>query len=76
VVGVTIAVTPRYAGLFAAFGSKLGFVSPVLWENPKAFHDITIGENGLYSAAPGPDACSGLGSPIGSSLAKIFVLPK
>jgi len=40
------------------------------------FHDITIGENGLYSAAPGPDACSGLGSPIGSSLAKIFVMPK
>ena len=76
VVGGTSAVAPLYAGLFAAFGSKLGFVSPVLWENPKAFHDITIGENGLYSAAPGPDACSGLGSPIGSSLAKIFVLPK
>jgi len=41
-----------------------------------AFHVITTGENGLYSAAPGPDARSGLRSPIGTSLAKIFVMPK
>ncbi len=34
VVGGTSAVAPLYAGLFAAFGSKLGFVSPVLWKNP------------------------------------------
>jgi len=50
-------------------GASIGSGSTIL-------SNITIGENGLYSAAPGPDACSGLGSPIGSSLAKIFVLPK
>jgi kumamolisin len=72
VVGGTSAVAPLYAGLFAAFGSKLGFVTPNLWQNPKAFHDITVGNNGFYSAAPGPDPCSGLGSPVGNLLAAIF----
>jgi kumamolisin len=76
VVGGTSAVAPLYAGLFAAFGNKLGFVTPTLWKNPKAFHDITVGENGLYSAGPGPDPCSGLGAPIGTSIAALFNLPK
>ncbi|HEY1742992.1 MAG TPA: peptidase S53, partial [Granulicella sp.] len=31
----------------------------------KAFHDITQGNNGAFSAGPGWDACTGLGSPIG-----------
>jgi kumamolisin len=72
VVGGTSAVAPLFAGLFASFGKKLGFVTPKLWANPKAFNDITSGSNGLYSAGPGPDACSGLGSPIGSSIAGLF----
>jgi kumamolisin len=76
VVGGTSAVAPLYAGLFAAFGKKLGFVTPTLWQNPQAFHDITVGNNGFYSAAVGPDPCSGLGSPDGASLAALFVLPK
>ncbi|MGH7691061.1 MAG: S53 family peptidase, partial [Gemmatimonadaceae bacterium] len=46
VVGGTSAVAPLYAGLFAAFGTKLGFVTPALWENQKAFDDITQGGNG------------------------------
>jgi kumamolisin len=72
VVGGTSAVAPLYAGLFAAFGTKLGFVTPTLWKNQKAFQDITSGGNGFYSAAVGPDACSGIGSPIGSSIAALF----
>jgi len=34
-----------------------------------SFHDITQGDNGSYSAAPGWDPCSGLGSPDGTALA-------
>ncbi len=72
VVGGTSAVAPLYAGLFAAFGIKLGFVTPTLWQNPQAFHDITSGDNGFFSAASGPDACSGLGSPIGTAIAALI----
>jgi kumamolisin len=72
VVGGTSAVAPLYAGLFAAFGTKLGFVTPTLWKNQKAFNDITVGSNGFYSAAVGPDPCSGIGSPIGASIAMLF----
>ncbi len=73
VVGGTSAVAPLYAGLFASFGRKLGFVTPMLWQNPSAFHDITAGSNGMYSATPGPDPCSGLGAPVGSKIAALFV---
>lgn len=72
IVGGTSAVAPLYAGLFAAFGTHLGFVTPTLWQNQSAFNDITQGSNGFYSAAPGPDPCSGIGSPIGTKIAGIF----
>ena len=72
VVGGTSAVAPLYAGLFAAFGTRLGFVTPTVWKNQQAFHDITVGDNGFYSAGPGPDPCSGVGAPIGSSIAALF----
>jgi kumamolisin len=72
VVGGTSAVAPLYAGLFAAFGTKLGFVTPILWKNQKAFNDITVGSNGFYNAAVGPDPCSGMGSPIGSRIAALI----
>ena len=73
VVGGTSAVAPLYAGLFAAFGNNLGFITPTLYKNPVAFTDITSGGNGYYSAAPGPDPCSGLGVPIGNKLAPLFI---
>jgi kumamolisin len=73
VIGGTSAVAPLYAGLFASFGTKLGFVTPKLWQNQGAFNDITEGSNGMYDAAPGPDACSGIGSPIGTRIAALFV---
>ena len=72
VVGGTSAVAPLFAGLFAAFGRKLGFVTPSLYQNPSDFNDITSGGNGYYNAAPGPDPCTGLGSPNGSKLAGLF----
>lgn len=73
VVGGTSAVAPLYAGLFAAFGKKLGFVTPTLYKNPAGFLDITSGGNGYYSAGPGPDPCTGLGAPIGNKLAPMFL---
>jgi kumamolisin len=72
VVGGTSAVAPLYAGLFAAFGTKLGFVTPTLWKNQSDFNDITVGGNGFYNAEPGPDPCSGIGSPIGTRIAALF----
>ena len=72
-VGGTSAVAPLYAGLFAALGTKLGFVTPTLWQNQGAFTDITQGDNGMYSAAVGPDPCSGIGAPIGTKIATLFV---
>ena len=73
VVGGTSAVAPLYAGLFASFGTRLGFVTPRLWQNQGAFTDITQGNNGMYSAGPGPDPCSGIGVPIGTKIAALFV---
>ena len=68
IVGCTSAVAPLYAGLFASFGTKLGFVTPELYVNNVCFNDITEGNNGAFRAAVGPDPCTGLGSPIGASL--------
>ncbi len=74
VVGGTSAVAPLWAGLIALLNQKLG--RPLGFLNPKiypllgsaAFHDITQGNNGAYSAGPGWDPCTGLGSPVGNSL--------
>jgi kumamolisin len=71
-IGGTSAVAPLYAGLFASFGTKLGFVTPTLWSNQTDFNDITVGSNGFYSAGPGPDPCSGIGSAIGAQLATLL----
>jgi kumamolisin len=71
-IGGTSAVAPLYAGLFASFGQKLGFVTPTLWQHPEAFTDITQGSNGDFSASPGPDPCTGLGVPDGTALAGLL----
>ena len=71
-VGGTSAVAPLYAGLFAALGKGLGFISPTLWKNQTAFNDIVQGDNGYYRASVGPDPCTGIGSPIGSRIANLF----
>jgi kumamolisin len=73
VVGGTSAVAPLWAALIAILnqqlGKKVGFINPLLYSlGPTLFHDIVEGNNGAYSAGPGWDACTGLGSPIGSAI--------
>jgi subtilase family serine protease len=45
--------------------NSLGLLGPVLYplHGTSAFTDITIGTNGAYSAGPGYDLCTGIGSP-------------
>jgi subtilase family serine protease len=76
VVGGTSAVAPLYAGLFASFGRKLGFVAHDLWSNPICFQDITSGDNGAFPARQGPDPCTGLGVPIGTRIAALLTRSK
>jgi len=78
VVGGTSAVAPLWAALISrlaqATGTRFGLIQPALYAgvSPGAdapgFHDITSGNNGAYSAGPGWDACTGLGSPDGTAL--------
>jgi kumamolisin len=73
VVGGTSAVAPLWAALIAMInqmkGTPVGFVNPSLYGDEADFHDITQGNNGAYSAGPGWDACTGLGSPNGEEIA-------
>lgn len=71
-VGGTSAVAPLYAGLFAACGKKLGRIGPKLWKQHLLFNDISGGDNGMFRARIGPDACTGLGSPIAFKLAQFL----
>jgi len=81
IVGGTSAVAPLWAGLIACINQKLGtavgFLNPMLYgqvAKANALHDITNGNNditgkiGGYSAGPGWDACTGLGSPNGTAI--------
>jgi kumamolisin len=72
VVGGTSAVAPLWAGLLAlinqAVGKNMGYVNSLLYSAKATFNDITSGSNGTYSAGPGWDACTGLGSPDGTAL--------
>jgi kumamolisin len=76
VVGGTSAAAPLWAGLAAACGVKLGKVNyrPVsnLYLSPAAFTDIVSGTNGAYNAGPGPDPCTGMGSPLGAAVATML----
>jgi kumamolisin len=73
-VGGTSAVAPLWAGLIAlinqSLGQPVGFLQPRLYQASAAsgFRDITQGNNGAYSAGPGWDPCTGLGSPQGGAL--------
>lgn len=82
VFGGTSAVAPLWASLFALLGEKLGkavgYANPIFYDKlvtiqsgaeiERGFDDITLGNNGAYSAGVGWDACSGLGSPAGQKL--------
>jgi kumamolisin len=74
VIGGTSAVAPLWAGLIALNnkqnGKSAGFIQPQIYaaKAGSAFHDIVSGNNGAFSAGPGWDACTGLGSPVGAKL--------
>jgi kumamolisin len=74
VFGGTSAVAPLWSGLIALInqhlGSPVGYLNPLLYTkvSSSAFHDVSQGSNGAYSAAQGWDPCTGLGSPDGSRL--------
>jgi kumamolisin len=76
VIGGTSAVAPLWSGLLARVnqlaGKSVGFLQPVLYQNPQALRDITQGNNGDFYAASGWDACTGLGSPNGQDVANLF----
>jgi kumamolisin len=75
VYGGTSAVAPLWAGLIARInvtaGHSAGLMNPALYGQPSALHDITQGNNGGFAAAPGWDACTGLGSPDGAKVAAV-----
>ena len=78
VIGGTSAVAPLWAALVARLaqstGKPLGLAQPALYDSIRAgqvaagFRDITVGDNGSYTAADGWDACTGLGVPDGTKL--------
>lgn len=78
VVGGTSAVAPLWAGLVALLnqqlGTRVGYLNPTIYalNETQAFHDITKGNNGTFSAGAGWDPCTGLGSPIGTALATLL----
>lgn len=73
-IGGTSAAAPLWASLIArlnqGLGANCGFLNPVLYTKcaTGVLRDITVGNNGAYSAGPGWDACTGLGSPDGQRL--------
>jgi kumamolisin len=78
VFGGTSAVAPLWAALIARLAQgtsqRFGLLQTAVYAgitpgtDVTGFHDITSGSNGSYSAGPGWDACSGLGSPDGTAL--------
>lgn len=81
----TSAVAPLLAGMMARInqltGKRIGFVNSEWYAaQSTAFNDITTGSNTLssgtsgFSATTSWDACTGLGSPIGENLYKIYKL--
>jgi tripeptidyl-peptidase-1 len=62
-----------------ASGKKtVGFINPVLYANPSAMNDITRGNNpgcgtSGFSAVPGWDPVTGLGTPNYPALSKVFM---
>jgi len=81
-IGGTSAVAPLWAALIAlineSIGKPAGLINPLLYQTASTaddFNDVTTGNNGAYSAGPGWDACTGLGSPIGAQVAAALGAP-
>lgn len=84
--GGTSASTPIFASIInrineerlAVGKSTLGFLNPTLYEHPEMFRDITNGSNpgcGTigFSAVPGWDPLTGLGTPNYPKMLKVFM---
>jgi kumamolisin len=73
VFGGTGAVAPLWAGLIALInqqqGQALGYLNPLLYQNyqrliqANALRNVNSGNNGGYTAGPGWNACTGVGTP-------------
>jgi kumamolisin len=77
VVGGTSAGAPLWAALIARINQKLGrsvgFVNPLLYNaGGGPFRDVVRGDNEGYLAGGAWDACTGLGSPRGETLARLL----
>ena len=78
VIGGTSAVAPLWAGIIAVANAQnkntAGFLQPAIYaaKAKSSFRDITAGDNGGYTAGPGWDACTGLGSPSAAALIKLL----
>ena len=81
--GGTSIAAPEWAGSVALIdqkaGHSLGFLNPTLYSilnNPfeyaKAFHEVPFGNNNPYSATPGWDPLTGMGTPNVGALANIL----
>jgi kumamolisin len=80
--GGTSAAAPMWAALVARLnqqlGRRVGCLNPILYghaqSHPGVLNDITVGDNRFnrddvgFDAAPGWDACTGLGTPNGNAL--------
>lgn len=74
IIGGTSAVAPLWAGLIAAAGTKLGWITPKLYLHNDNFTNITLGDNGVYDASATVDPCTGLGSPIGAEIVAMLTV--
>lgn len=76
VIGGTSAVSPLWSGLLGrinqSLGHNVGFIQPILYDNPSVCKDITEGNNGAFTASIGWDPCTGNGSPNGMELLNLF----
>ncbi len=81
-VGGTSAGSPQWAALFAltnaSRSSSVSSSNPALYATATAnyaadFRDITVGNNGAYSASVGYDLVTGLGSPLANQLVPSLV---
>jgi kumamolisin len=72
VIGGTSAVAPLMSALVAvlcrAKKKRFGFLNPQFYQNVAAFRDISVGNNGAFSASTGWDPTTGLGVPVGTKL--------
>lgn len=72
ILGGTSAVAPLWSAFVALANEQLrkrvGFINPSLYSTPALLSDITVGNNGGYSAAVGWDPVTGLGSPRGDAI--------